>query len=71
MRRFEVRFRPEETRDLAAIFRYVFELSRSFETSRNFVLRIRERCERIGDIPYGGRPREDLEPGLRACFEIW
>lgn len=28
--------------------------------------RIKDRCERIGDAPHGGRPREDLEPGLRT-----
>lgn len=24
------------------------------------------RCDRIGDAPHGGRPRDDLEPGLRS-----
>jgi toxin ParE1/3/4 len=66
MKRLKVRFRPEATRDLAAIFLYVHELSRSYATSRGFVRRIRERCERIGDAPFGGRPRDDLEPGLRT-----
>ncbi|WP_308737931.1 type II toxin-antitoxin system RelE/ParE family toxin [Rhizobium sp. TH2] len=31
-----------------------------------FVRRIRARCSRIGDVPNGGRAREDLEPGLRV-----
>jgi toxin ParE1/3/4 len=30
------------------------------------VLRIRERCARIGDAPHGGRPRDDLAAGLRT-----
>jgi toxin ParE1/3/4 len=66
MQRLEVRFRPEAIRDLTAIFHYVFELSRSFETSRKFVQRIRDRCDSIGNVPHGGRPRDDLEPSLRT-----
>jgi toxin ParE1/3/4 len=66
MKRLEVRFRPEATNDLSAIFLYVLELSRSQKTSRGFVRRIRERCERIGDAPFGGRARDDLETGLRT-----
>jgi toxin ParE1/3/4 len=66
MKRLEVRFRPEATRDLTAIFRYVLELSRSLTTARGFVQRIRARCEAIGDAPNGGRPRDDLEAGLRT-----
>ena len=26
----------------------------------------RDRCDRIGNVPHGGRPRDDLEPGLRT-----
>jgi toxin ParE1/3/4 len=66
MRRLKVTFRPEATGDLAAIFKYVLELSRSLTVSRRFVLRIRERCERICDAPHGGRPRDDLARGLRT-----
>jgi toxin ParE1/3/4 len=66
MKRLKVRFRPEATRDLSAIFLYVHELSRSYATARDFARRIRERCERIGDAPFGGRPRDDLEKGLRT-----
>ena len=31
-----------------------------------FVRRIRARCHKIGDAPKGGRPRDDLQPGLRT-----
>lgn len=31
-----------------------------------FVRRIRDRCERIGNAPMGGRLRDDLAPGLRT-----
>jgi toxin ParE1/3/4 len=36
------------------------------EQAWRFVQRIRARCERIGDVPHGGRPRDDLAPGLRT-----
>ena len=66
MKRLEVRFRPEAVRELSSIFLYVYELSRSYATARGFVQRIRARCERIGDAPHGGRPRDDLAEGLRT-----
>ncbi len=42
------------------------ENSRSVDVALGFTLRVRERCERIGDAPRGGRPRDDLAPGLRT-----
>ena len=44
----------------------MLRVSRSHTTAEGFVRRIVERCERIGDAPHGGRPRDDLEPGLRT-----
>ena len=35
-------------------------------TARRFVTRIRDRCLRIGNVPRGGHPRDDLDPGLRT-----
>jgi toxin ParE1/3/4 len=70
MQPVEVRFRQEAVRDLLLIFFYVEELSRSTATARGFVRCIRERCERIGLAPSGGRLRDDLMPGLRTvAFE--
>jgi toxin ParE1/3/4 len=66
MRRLRVEFRPTATNDLLAIFDYVFDVSQSAEAARRFTERIRDRCERIGDVPFGGRARDDLQPGLRA-----
>jgi len=62
----KVRLRPEARRDLLSIFSYVLERSRSPSTARGFTQRKRARCERIGFAPYGGRPRDDLEDGLRT-----
>jgi toxin ParE1/3/4 len=66
MQPFRVELRPEATADLAAIFRYVWNASKSAEAARRFTLRIRDRCERVGDAPHGGLPRDDLETGLRT-----
>lgn len=65
MRRAEVRFRPHALDDLREIFEFVLSLSQSPDTARRYVGRIRARCEKIGDAPLGGAPRDDLAPGLR------
>ena len=31
-----------------------------------FVTRIMARCHKIGDVPFGGRARDDLVPGMRT-----
>ena len=66
MRRLEVTFRPEAIADLQDIYRYIAEISQSHVTAERFTERILARALRIGDAPYGGRPRDDLEPGLRT-----
>lgn len=70
MRRLKVRYRPEALDDLEWIYRFVCRGSSNPDLAEKFVRRIRARCRRIGDAPNGGRPRDDLEPGLRtAPFE--
>ena len=70
MRRRDVSFRPEALADLISIFQFIRIASKSARIAKGFVSRIRARCERIGNIPLGGRPRDDLEPGLRTvAFE--
>ena len=66
MRRLEVAFRPEAIADLQDIYRYIAEISQSHVTAERFTERIMARALRIGDAPYGGRPRDDLAPGLRT-----
>ena len=66
VRRLPVTFRPAARDDLSAIFRMVLQASRSTVVARGFVQRIKDRCDGIGDAPLGGRPRDDLEPGLRT-----
>ena len=51
---------------LPTIFKYVWDVSKSADAALRFVRRIRERCKRIGDAPHSGRPRDDLDNGLRT-----
>jgi toxin ParE1/3/4 len=41
-------------------------LSQSVETADRYIGRLQDRCDRIGDVPLGGRPRYDLVQGLRT-----
>ena len=66
MRRFEVIFGAEAETDLLQIYRWVYDASRDPNVAGRFLDRLLSRCERIGDAPQGGRPRYDLEPGLRT-----
>jgi toxin ParE1/3/4 len=52
--------------DLQKIYRFIAEASRSHRVAAEFVERIMRRCSAIGDAPNGGRPRDDLHPGLRT-----
>lgn len=61
-----VQFREEADADLAAIHRFVLDLSGEPETADRFVLRIVEACERLGSMPLMGRRRDDLAEGLRT-----
>ncbi len=61
----KVEFRPEAEANLTA-FGYVLDISKSFKIASDFVLRIKSRCDRIGDAPKGGRPRDDFALGLRT-----
>lgn len=70
LRRLQVVFRPEAQGDLDEIFHHIWLASQSLAVAEGFVRRIKARCDRIGDIPLGGRGRDDLEPGLRTvAFE--
>ncbi|GJE60474.1 type II toxin-antitoxin system RelE/ParE family toxin [Methylobacterium trifolii] len=66
MRRLEVAFNAEAADDLRQIYLWVYEASRDPNVAARFLDRLIGRCERIGDAPHGGRPRDDLEPGLRT-----
>lgn len=66
MKRLPVVLREEAISDLFEIYSYIAEQSGFPEQAWRFIERIRARCERIGNVPRGGRPRDDLAPGLRT-----
>lgn len=66
MRRLPVFFRPEALDDISDIFRFVRQASGSTSVAASFIRRIKARCDRIGDAPRAGRPRDDLLSGLRT-----
>ncbi len=66
MRRLDVSYRTTAEADLRQIYRWLYEASRSPDTADRFLTRLLARCARIGDAPHGGRPRDDLAPGLRT-----
>lgn len=66
MKRLSVRYRKDARADLLAIYLWVYETSLDPHVARRFVERIQAACAKIGDAPSGGRPRDDLRPGLRT-----
>jgi toxin ParE1/3/4 len=66
MLRYKVFFRPSAEKDLLNIFDRVFEVSQHHGTAQQFVSRIIQRCRRVGNVPFGGRPRDDLFAGMRT-----
>jgi toxin ParE1/3/4 len=66
MRRLEVVFRSEAELDLLQIYHWIYEARRDPDVANRFLDRLVSRCERIGDAPHGGRPRNDLAPRLRT-----
>lgn len=70
MQEIEVVYRPEAIDDLESIYRFILQLSRDPNVARAYTSRIRERCRRIGSVPHGGTPRDDLASGIRTvAFE--
>lgn len=51
--------------DLGAIFDYIRQSSGMPRAAKAFVDRIDERCDRLGDVPFAGRARDDIFVGLR------
>lgn len=66
MREVDVAYRPEAIDDLESIYRFILELSGDATIARAYTSRIRERCRRIGAVPHGGTPRDNLAAGIRT-----
>lgn len=66
MRRLEVIYGEGVSDSLENIVQFILVNGGSIDAAERFIGRIRARCGRIGDVPFGGRPRDDLFPGLRT-----
>ncbi|MER8526452.1 MULTISPECIES: type II toxin-antitoxin system RelE/ParE family toxin [unclassified Mesorhizobium] len=66
IQRLEVDYRETARNDLADIFKHIIEAGGNPDIALKFVLRIEDRCRSIGNAPRGGRPRDDIAPGLRT-----
>ena len=65
MRTLPVRFGPEAESQLQAIETYIAQQGRP-ENGAEFAGAIAARCMKIGDLPYGGTPRDELFAGARS-----
>lgn len=63
---YKVAYRETATADILDVYRWVYEVSLDPVTAERFTARLVAACERIGNVPHGGRPRDDLLPGLRT-----
>jgi plasmid stabilization system protein ParE len=53
--------------DIAAIYRYIEGASGSVVVAKRFTRLLTEQCRRLGRLPGTvGRPRPELEPGIRS-----
>lgn len=68
MKSFPVEYNQEALEDIASIFRSVLKVSENFITAKRFTDRIYAQCEKIGDMPYGGAPRDYLCKGYVWCL---
>ncbi|MBS9478224.1 type II toxin-antitoxin system RelE/ParE family toxin [Ancylobacter radicis] len=66
MKRLEVIYGEDVSASLENIVQFILINGGGIDAAERFIARIRARCERIGDVPFGGRPRDDLFPGLRT-----
>ena len=70
MKRLEVILNPTAVNDLFEIGSRVYRLTGNSALARAYTARIRATCERIGDVPLGGRTRDELGIGVRSwAFE--
>lgn len=65
MEQFPVYYLREALTDIENIFTYVLEQSQSPAVAVRFTERIYNRCEKIGNVPFGGIQRDDLAKGIR------
>ena len=66
MKRLEVLYGPDSPLEIALLEEWLVLNGAGFSTIDNYIKRLRNKCEAIGDLPYAGQRRDDLFPGLRT-----
>jgi toxin ParE1/3/4 len=66
VRSVKIIYRPDALNDIEAIEDHIYEHSQSNIFPQRALHRLFRRIERIGLAPLGGKPRDDLTPGLRT-----
>lgn len=51
--------------DIRTIYNWVADAADA-DTAKDYVQRIRDRCDRLANFPERGTPRDDVAPGLRT-----
>ena len=70
MKHLPVEYRSGAMANLLEIAEYILGQSGNVVTAQSYLDRIYDRCEKIGDVPFGSVARDDLGRGIRmAVFE--
>lgn len=63
---YKVTYREAAAADILDVYRWVYEVSLDPATAERFAARLLAACQKIGEVPLGSRPRDDLLPSLRT-----
>ncbi len=66
MKPYSVVYGEEAAADLADTYLWIYQASADPLTADRYVRKIVAFCDKIGTMPDGGRPRDDLVKGLRT-----
>lgn len=68
MKRLDVLYGPNAPLDIEHLEEWLILNGAGLSTIDRYISRLRDRCEKIGDLPYGGRDRHDLATDLRTVI---
>jgi plasmid stabilization system protein ParE len=59
-------WREDAETELADLYMFIIEERGLPQTAREYVHEIVDRCEDLADLPFAGRARDEILPGLRS-----
>jgi toxin ParE1/3/4 len=66
VKQFEVILSEPAINYILNIYKWIYEISHNAITAQKFTDRLTASCGKIGNAPYGGKPRDDLMVVLRT-----